>query len=58
MNRELLDSVLRDSTSLMLARDLKNIYKMHWMQLVRQKYNCTNTLSRNEKRQILFDYFS
>ena len=56
MNRELLDSVLRDSTSLMLARDLKNTYKMHWMHLVCQNHNCTNTLSRNEKRQILFDY--
>ena len=56
MNCESLDSVLKDSTTLMLARDLKNIYKMHWMHLVCQKHNCTNTQSRNEKRQILFDY--
>ena len=57
MNRESLDSVLKDSTTLMLARDLKNICKMHWMHLVCQKHNCTNTQSRNEKRQILFELY-
>ena len=29
---------------------------MHWMHLVCQKHNCTNTQSRYGKRQILFDY--
>ena len=40
----------------MLTTDLKNVYKIHWMHLVCQKHNCTNTQSRYEKRQILFDY--
>ena len=40
----------------MLAMDLKKTYKMHWMHLICQKHNCTNTQSRYEKRQTLFYY--
>ena len=56
MNRESLESVLWDNTILMLARDLKKIYKMHWMHLVCHKHICTSTQLRYEKKQILFDY--